>query len=353
MKRKCDFRLKTVSNKLLAATWSVLLFIVSAAPTMAWGDKGHQTVGSIAALQVKPLTAAKIIAILNEGESLGSISTWADQVKYRIGEHDPDPDTDAFLQDAVHNKNNNEWHYVDLPLGCENYEACHEFTPEYDIVHLINICIATLQGRPSTSYPLTKRNALRLLVHLVGDLHQPLHVGAGYIDTSNPSQIKIATDRTKIVAQHIPGDRGGNQLIIDNDRANLHSFWDFDLVTDLMNTTQQTTPDGLANFLKQSVQPRANWTTSGPIEKWAAEWATESLRVSQAQAYRGVQIVGQRSIPVLRDGQPVLKDGQPVMQTVYDVSRPADYLAVNREIVKEQLAKAGFRLAKLLDAVFS
>jgi S1/P1 Nuclease len=339
-------------KKVLSFLISLSLPLVAAAPTFGWGEKGHETVGFIAEMTISRVTAAKIKTILQPGESLGTISTWADSVKYRIGEHDPDPDTDAFLQDAIHNHENSLWHYVDLPLGCMSYQACPEFTRDYDIVQMINVCIATLQGHPNPNHPMSKRNALRFLVHFIGDLHQPLHVGVGFIDATNPNQIKIATDRINIAEQNYPGDRGGNQLIIDNDRANLHSFWDFELVTQLMNQTHQTSSRGLAQLLRTSSRP-LQWVSSSPIQNWGTEWANDSLRVSRTQTYRGVHILRQRSIPVLRNGQPVVSDGQTVMQTVYDISLPADYSNVNRNVVRRQLTKAGFRLAKLLDKIFS
>ncbi len=49
---------------------------------------------------------------------------------------------------------------------------------------------------------------------------------------------------------------------------------------------------------------------------------------------------------------PVIRDGRPLTQTVYDVRQPSNYRVVNRNNVREQLAKGGFRLAKLLDAIF-
>ena len=89
---------------------ALLLFLASAEAAFAWGDDGHQTVGKIAALRIKPRTAQKIAQILKPGETLASIATWADTVKERVGKSDPDPDTNSFLQDVVHNEKNREWH---------------------------------------------------------------------------------------------------------------------------------------------------------------------------------------------------------------------------------------------------
>ena len=323
--------------------------------TFAWGDDGHQTVGKIASLRIKRRTAQKIAQILQPGETLASIATWADTVKERVGKTDPDPDTNAFLQDVVHNEKNREWHYDNLPLNCRNYQTCTDFTADNDIVHMLNVCIRTLQGRPDANHPLTKRNALRLLVHFLGDMHQPLHIGTGYINIEGPDAILIVRDPLFIRRKkNLPNDKGGNDLVIDNDRKNLHSFWDFNLVTSLMNQLgQEITSDTLGTLLRKEVRPKGSWNPHGPISTWAAQWATDSLRQSREHAYQSVKITGRRTIPVLSRGKPVLKDGQPVMQTVFDITRAPNYEVVNREVVRQQLAKAGFRLAKLLDAIFA
>ncbi|MEO7970358.1 MAG: S1/P1 nuclease [bacterium] len=332
----------------------MIIFVAAANAAFAWGDDGHQTVGKIASLRIRPRTAQKIAEILKPGETLASIATWADTVKERVGKTDPDPDTNAFLQDVVHNEKNREWHYDDLPLNCKNYQTCTGFTPDNDIVHLLNVCIRTLQGQPDPNHPLTKRNALRLLVHFLGDIHQPLHVGCGFIDVNGPNHtILIVRDPGVIKQKNLPSDKGANDLVIDGDRKNLHSFWDFTLVTSLMNVVgQEITSDTLGTFLEQNVKPKGNWNPHGPVGTWAAQWATDSLRQSRDHTYGSVKISGQRTIPVLSHGQPVVRDGQPVMQTVFDITRAANYETANRELVRLQLAKGGYRLAKLLDEIY-
>jgi hypothetical protein len=341
-------------KKLVLYLLAVMILVANVPSAFAWGDDGHQTVGKIASLRIKPRTAQKIAEILKPGETLASIATWADTVKERVGKTDPDPDTNAFLQDVVHNDKNREWHYDDLPLNCKNYQTCTGFTPDNDIVHMLNICIRTLQGHPDPNHPLTKRNALRLLVHFLGDIHQPLHVGCGFIDVNGPNHsILIVRDPAIIRLKNLPSDKGANDLVIDGDRKNLHSFWDFTLVTSLMNVVgQEITSDTLGTFLEQNVKPKGSWNPHGPVDTWAAQWATDTLKQSRDHTYLSVTITGQRTIPVLSRGQPVVRDGQPVMQTVFDISRPANYEAVNRELVRQQLAKGGYRLAKLLDAIY-
>jgi hypothetical protein len=340
-------------HRLVSTLLIALIFLATSNSAFAWGSDGHQTVGKIASLRIKPRTAQKITEILKPGETLAAISTWADTVKERMGTTDPDPDTNAFLQDMAHNEKNREWHFDDLPLNCRSYQTCTGFTVDHDVVNMINVCIRTLQGRPDPNHPLSKRNALRLLVHLVGDMHQPLHVGSGFVDENGPNgTILIERNPLTIKRKHLDHDRGGNQLIIDNNRKRLHSFWDFDLVTSLMLATDKQTSDELGVFLQQTVRPKSSWSPRGRLNSWAAQWATDSLQHSREHTYRGVRISRKRVVPVTRDGQPVMENGRPVTETVYDITRPANYETLNREVVRQQLAKGGFRLAKLLDAIF-
>lgn len=331
-----------------------IVFFAPAGSAFAWGDDGHQTVGKIASLRIKRRTAQRIAQILQPGETLASIATWADSVKYRMGKTDPDPDTNAFLQDMEHNEKNSEWHYDDLALDCKSYQTCPGFTPDNDIVHMLNVCIRTLQGHPDPNQPLSARNALKLLVHFLGDMHQPLHIGCGFIDVNGPNgTILIVRDPIAVKQKNLPSDRGANQLIIDNDKKNLHAFWDFELVTSLMRTTDKQTSDTLGQFLKETVRPRANWNPRGPVSTWGAQWATDSLRQSRDHTYKSVNIIRQRVITVTnKDGEPVIRDGHPVTDTVYDITRAGNYEELNRELVRQQLAKAGYRLAKLLDAIY-
>jgi hypothetical protein len=331
-----------------------ILLLAPAASTFAWGDDGHQTVGKIASLRIKTRTAQKIAQILKPGETLATIATWADTVKERVGKTDPDPDTNAFLQDVSHNEKNREWHYDDLPLDCKSYQTCTAFTPDNDIVHMLNVCIRTLQGHPDPQHPLSERNALRLLVHFLGDIHQPLHVGCGFIDVNGPNgQILIARDPAVIKQKNLPSDNGANQLVIDGEKKKLHGYWDFDLVTSLMLSTDKQTSDTLGMFLKDSVRPKSGWNLQGPVSSWAVQLADDTLRQSREHTYRGLNITGQRTITVTsRNGQPVMRDGKPVTDVVYDITLPSNYEALNREVVREQLAKAGYRLAKLLDAIY-
>ena len=209
---------------------------------------------------------------------------------------------------------------------------------------MINVCIRTLKEPGGPNARFSKRNALRLLVHLVGDLHQPLHVGTGFIDSSGAT-IKIERDPALIKRKGLESDIGANKLlIVKADSSNMHSHWDSDFVGDLMDAND--TFAELAKRLKNDVSVKPEWSPQGAVETWAAQWATDSVKASDAKAYPGLKIRGQRF-------EQKEEKGEMVEQFVgFETSRPPEYDKLNREVVREQLAKGGFRLAKLLEAIF-
>ena len=332
-------------RKLASSLLTLSLISSFVTPTFAWGPDGHTTIGNIASLRINSHTRTKIREILKPQESLGGIANWADSVKTRMGQHDSDSDTDAFLQDN-HNEGNGNWHFDDLALGCTSYDTCTGFTPDDDVVHLINACIRVLQNNPDPNHPMSQRNALRMLVHLVGDLHQPLHVGSGYINENGPHNTIIIVRDPSLVSASTPSDRGANALIIDGHNKNLHSFWDGDLVHLLMSQKHKTSASALAQFLRNTVTPQPEWSAQGSVETWASQWATDSLHTSADNAFATVRITGKRVVTTHSHGETVTK-------TVYDIRRGVNYNTNNVPVVRAQLAKGGFRLAKLLDAIFA
>src|SRR4029079_13848482 len=93
-----------------------------------------------------------------------------------------------------------------------------------DVVQIIKESVRVLQGDSNRFTPI---NALRLVVHLVGDVHQPVHVGCGYIDDS-VEPAKIIRNPVTVVNKELESDHGGNKLIlpVGTNGVNLHSYWD-------------------------------------------------------------------------------------------------------------------------------
>ncbi len=315
----------------------------------SWGNKGHQTVGRIAQLFLQDdnaqTTLDKIQAILKPGESLASIATWADTVKRVHFGPDvvvSDKDTQAFRRD-LRNKNNRVWHFDDLPLDCLSYDACDvnpiKFTTPTDIVHMINTSIGALRATSSPAR-FSKRNALRLIAHLVGDLHQPLHVGSGYIDAEGTEDsIVIARPPQDIKAHDFPSDHGANHLLINGIAdQDLHFHWDSDLV-DLAGNGAGV--NMFASTLKSSIAVDTNWNTQGQFLTWAKQWASDTVKQSADHAYSMVSITA------------ALGDDPEADTTKFAIELGNGYDSANRDVVETQLVKAGYRLAKLLEAILN
>jgi hypothetical protein len=325
----------------LAATLVALLLIVSAStPAFGWGDKGHKTIGQIAQLRLANTnTLTRIKNILRPGETLSSVAIWADRVKdednFSTTAVNPDSDTQNFFRNLA-NRRNRKWHFVNLALHCTSYNdvTCKPFTASNDIVQMINLSIRKLQGG---SVPqLTRRNALRLLVHLVGDLHQPLHVGVGYINVDDDhNQILIEREPMRVRQNDFPSDGGGNDLLIAGEESdNLHSFWDGDLV-DEADGDQSIVQ--FATLLNSLIPPAPSWNTQGNVSTWAAQWASDTLQVSNERAYDST----------VRIKKVVVIDDRPKYRTTLGTN----YTAQNIPVVKLQLEKGGYRLAKLLQTI--
>lgn len=335
----------------------VLSLILSApAPALAWGPDGHKAVGRIADQFLRDHNATntlnRIRQILRQNESLSGVSIWADIIKgLQTGPNvtNTDSDTQAFLRDP-RNKNHRDWHFVDIPLDCEGYDACSvapiKFNNASDLVQMINVCVSALRSNAANPR-LSKRNALRMLVHLLGDLHQPLHVGSGFINPNGPEDaIVFATDPAFIKQNGLNHDQGGNMLLIEPARRDrLHGFWDGDLVKALIGNQ---TPALFADSLKNSVAVNeANWNGQGNFRTWANQWASDSIKLSRNHAYDipngGVRIVDSFN------SQEVVVEAEAVR---FGVELADGYKDKNKEIVRVQLVKGGYRLAKLLEAIF-
>lgn len=174
--------------RILAATVFILTLIP--APALAWGKTGHRVVGQLAHAHLSSKARSAVKRILGT-ETMAEASNWPDFMK-----SDPSP----FWQ-----KTASPWHYVTLP-GSKTYDQV-EAPPEGDAITALDRFSATLRNRKAS--PDDKRMALCFIIHIVGDLAQPLHNGNG-------------------------NDRGGNDLKVTwfGKPTNLHSVWDSLLVDD-------------------------------------------------------------------------------------------------------------------------
>ena len=203
-----------------------LFAALSAAPAGAWGPIGHRVTAQIAQDNVSGHTRAEIALILGH-EGLAEASTWPDEQR-----SNPEP----FWQETA-----SPWHYVTLPNGQAVDQLDH---PEVgDAATALEQFTATL--RDPDADPSDRQRALRFIVHLVSDLHMPLHVGNG-------------------------SDRGGNDVKVTwfDTPQNLHWVWDEGMIQRQQLSYSEYT---------ERLQAR---TTPGQIIAWwdarPGVWMTES-----------------------------------------------------------------------------
>jgi len=174
------------------------LFISNA---FAWGEEGHQVTANLAAAQLTTKARAEVDSLLalEPGETLQSISTWADEHR--------SPATSA-------------WHYGNFPRDSCTYDAARDCPDGNCVVGAIGEQLRVLASEAADA---TRLEALKYVVHFVADVHQPLH--AGYLD-----------------------DRGGNshQLLAFGTASNLHELWDSGLINKLDEDAEALTQRLLA-----------------------------------------------------------------------------------------------------------
>ncbi|MDC6351882.1 S1/P1 nuclease [Zeaxanthinibacter sp. PT1] len=202
----------------------LLLLLVgqfSMANELVWGKTGHRVVGEVAQELISSKTRKAIDKLL-DGQSLAEISTYADEIK-------SDRAYDAY----------SPWHYVNYPFDKEYSEVTP--APEGDLVMGIQKSIEVLKDANRTKEE--KVFYLKMLVHFLGDLHQPLHAGRGE-------------------------DKGGNdiQVMWFGKGSNLHRVWDSHLIDDYgMSYTE------LSNTLPRISRKERKAMQKGNVLQWIEE----------------------------------------------------------------------------------
>lgn len=292
--------------RILAGRITVLitcLAMVAPTPAAAWGYEGHQITGYIAAHFLDPQVRERVNAML-AGDSTGltatditNETTWAD--RYR--DSDRDGDRQRYL-------GTREWHYVNIEIGNPDLgHACDGHLPPPAGVPAsrgpAHACIVDKIGQftaelanPSTDAH-ERLLALQFLLHLVGDVHQPLHVADDHDAGGNRKQISA-------------GGLGAE---------NLHELFDVELVERLGDDPQPVAAELIERI---SPEQRRQWSAGD-----AAGWAMETFAVARDDVYRRLPTPGD--------------DGS--------YSLPASYIDTVARDVAVQLSKAGVRLAFVLN----
>jgi S1/P1 Nuclease len=356
-------------------TFVFIGFLAVAFRADAYGPLGHEIVGAMADRKLAGMPLAEKIKTLLDGIPLERASLIADDIKSwdkrgpddARGIHFRDhPKIEQQLHDfwnanppspdASDTTPSHHWmHYTDVPvLNAEKYGDGKYGRGNWDLVHTIPYCIGVLRGEIPEDNPrkITKTIALILLVHCVGDIHQPLHVGAEYF---NEEGKVVDPDRGATGL----GDEGGNALSLVHNRTaerarhyyhSFHAYWDLDTVRNLTIGT----PDEVPKEQRESVYGPAkekliagfvanepkNWRTSGDPKTWAEQWANEILPIAR-DAHTRVQF--QHVHREEKDGRVFAKGEAHEIGT--------GYLDWSTQVVGDELHKAGWRLAELLQKI--
>lgn len=313
-------------NLLLIAAGS---FLTSQA--WAFGDLGHRTVGAIADAQLTSETRAAVGSLLPSGESLATVAAWPDEVKRaknNLGPLAHDAEAQRFNEDFPDNR---EWHYVDLPLDTTASMEGAVGRRRNDIVQTIKRCIRVIESKTVPHHEMTRAQALRWLVHLLGDLHQPLHLGSGYYWFDAHGQAHLITDPQEAAGKD--EDRGGT-LLFYTAEDHLHAFWDDRLVSAVAKgrAYREVAQDLLAQGHQQV------WDGHGSYHYWVDQWAVESIRLGKSAYERLIFGAGQFDV----DHNSLQK---------ITITLPPGYEQDEAQLVEQQLAKAGYRLAAILNAM--
>jgi len=185
---------------------AAISFVAAHASLFAYGPTGHEIVGGIADKLIANTPAAEKIYALTDGITLERASIIADEI--RAWDKNGVDDLNSFPHYADHTKIDNQlrefwranpptqgtnspapshhwFHYTDVPiLNLEKYADGKTGRKQWDVVHMISFCVNVLRSDVPENNPrkITKPIAVILLAHYVGDVHQPLHVGAEYFN---------------------------------------------------------------------------------------------------------------------------------------------------------------------------
>jgi hypothetical protein len=333
---------------------------------LAWGKDGHSAVGAIADKLIKGSKAEQQVkSILNPGETLESISSWPDCVKGTYC----GPQSQDMVEYVNANPKHSEYHYTDVPFQLDHYHDGAAGTADDDIVQTLKQAIAVLQGKdtPATNpHKFTKRQALILITHMTGDIHQPLHVGAAFVNKDG--KFVVPKTKAEIDETAIFDSRGGNNLIMDDEKLTglvaklsdvipaeeakpvkegkpqaltkpFHSYWDSTTVNYAFRRIQTRTPEKFAQAAidgKPAIAP-----ATGELATWPYQWADDALVVSK-KAFDGVT-VGKITPQTSKKGETYY---------TWSLEVPQNYPVPSSQIAKEQLIKGGYHLAQLLQAIY-
>ena len=262
-----------------------LLWAAASYAALGWGQEGHAVVAEIAQRRLDSQARGLAARLLGEGRSLASVSSWADDVR------------------AVRPKTYN-WHFVDIPLDAGSYQPERDCRADPELGDCVvaaiqrarrDLACGTLDGE--------RADALRFLVHFVGDVHQPLH-NVGEARGGNDVRVEL----------HARGLTCTGACVPRREAMSLHAAWDTGMIQRVARNWGAYVERLEAGFLRSA-------EAQGAVGGTPADWSSEAHRAGQ-DAWRAVP-----NAMVLDDA----------------------YFKAALPVLDRQLGVAGLRLALLLN----
>lgn len=285
------------------AAWYLLLVAVSTpVHVLAWGPGGHMVISAIAEPRLNPIAKANVQellavpiaprAVTSRSKSLLTAGLWADDVRGQ-----PDFEFAA------------ELHYINLAFSADGTRPSRRPGDEHIVRALERYTDVLRRGTDRDA----RAQALRFVIHFVGDVHQPLHCA------------------TRVDAQQPDGDRGGNsfRVVVDGRETSLHRYWDSGL---------DSLPKG-GSGPQFARPPRQDVATTATA--LVAEHAVDARKLQAPFAFRA-----------WADESHALARSAVYAGITTNKAPSARYIQRGSHIARERIALAGYRLAALLNAIW-
>lgn len=303
----------------------LLLACLGARMLFGWGCEGHQIVALIAEANLTPRAAEQVKQILTQNP------VDAGTIRFCLDNHDDlMADASTWADDARRTDGGAKWHYIDIPRqanGGDPNQWCQVVGPQVekgDRTGCVLTAIAYFRDEAANAQtpPVERAKALRYLIHFVGDLHQPLHAADNHDNGGNCAPMAL------------PG-----AVTI----SNLHSIWDTGLIEEHLKDLHESSAQYAASLNKRFAAKRTEWATSD-----VNAWAWESHALANSVVY------GALEPPIPLEPATGRTDCSAESLKIYGLKiHPGpEYIAKASPIIDEQLARAGFRLAALVNTIW-
>ena len=298
--------------------------LISPSPAHAWGCKGHETVALIAEKHLSPEAKEFVLTLLKENPIDLQLKRYCGSAV-----NDPMGDASTWADDVRPERKNGPWHYIDIPRGTARGDG--NLVPYCGKEGCVNEALAAQIAilKNKSVEPAKRAEALRYIIHFVGDLHQPLHSTTN--DDEGGNCVPLAYFRRK-PREHAHGFS-----------PNLHSIWDSAIIDrDAEGADSHEYADRLEETYASSFE---QWQKAGiHIDDWA--WESHEYAESNVYAPLTPKVAIEPPVPVHactddnNIGARLLDEHIAIGEPYQDQAAP---------IAELRVAQAGIRLALILN----